>query len=611
MSDVSNCETEPTEREEEDTKLESVLDATDPRSAGTPFSSFNYTIQDYYDLTVPLIEGRTLQSLNAHSFLRTLADFLLTHSFQLKALQKREIKLSDLSIQLFDEKIEGLVIKSILPKTTQVQFAGCVRHKVVELCPIFILSMYLFARCHIPNTYDEYDLDLSSFSDSQFLEYKLLNGGNKLRPLSYSQQYKASTKVLKIMDEFKPVHLGKILTTQRNTNPHLGCISELETSAKPLANSNDRLPVDTICRYAGFRNEAEYLLQRAQLDPPQSVVREIFPFLNNHDSAVSSENTSVYQVFDFLRRTLVQDMVEIKQRFRENLLCEHPIFTSQAFCDFAQVPVKKDDKVSISEESQFEMDNYEIAEPSMRQTNREGVKRTVIGSLDEFEVERNKIRNLEKTVFEMQRQQREMTLELKQFIESHNLQMSEQSKTLTKLINSNDGLSILLTTRNSNAATYAKQVLSQNASRLESLHQKTLHGKPDLLSRVNISDISKFNGTKQTTSTIWAQNAIERLPSKKVNDLWELWNDYRQWMLSLREANISLETWINAHSKEDFVLFNERRSIVDFLEMEAARRQISVADWIEKVQQSIVGQYSGTSVDEFAKKLISGELSID
>lgn len=612
MSDSSISDTDTIGKDEEDAKLiDNKLDSSDGQVLSERTSSSKYTVQDYYDLTVPLIDGKSVQSLNIHSFLRTLADFLLTHSLQLKALQKREIDFSDLSLCKFGNKIEGLVVKSVLPKTTQVQFSGCTRHKVVELCPIFILSMYLFARYHLPDTYDEYDLTVSDFSGTQFLEYKLLNGGNKLRPLSYSQQYKASTKILKIMDEFKPVHLGKILTTQVNSNPYYGTVSEIDPNLKPLASARHRISLTTICKFAGFEDESHYHLERAQAEPPESVVKSIFPFLNDYDFSEKSAKTSFFHLLDYLRRALAQDMVEVKQRFEDNILCDHPIFSSQEFCKFARVP-SKEQADGTSERLRLRIlpktDGIEKVQRDEESSSleKETTKRPYDVTSEDIARDRKRIKHLERVVTEMQQQQSQLTNELRRFVEGHNNKIEDQSKILSKLVNNTEGLSILLTTRNANALTYAQQVLDKNASILDSIQKSRHHeatsplvctGNPALAGKQAAGDLTEDARQKAVKQAVL---------SPKVTSLEELWSDYNQWRAVLRGGNVSIETWISAHTEKEYALFKARSGIVEFLEFEAARRQTSVQDIIDRIQWWSSRETPGLTFEELTGRILAG-----
>lgn len=287
-----------------------------------------YSVADYYTLTIPLISGKLLQSLNVHVFLRTLVDFLLLHLLQLRALQKREITFADLSMAQL--QVPVLVVRSVFPKTTQAQYSACVRHRLVELCPHFALAMYLFARFHIEDTFGELDLTPACIHDRQLLDYKLLHGGKKLRPLLYLQQYKALTKMLKYASEFRPVHLGRILAAQYNADPRFGALNTNPTPMKAHAASIDALSTDVLCRLGGFASAADYYVERAARAPPEAVVRRVFPFLETCDAS-----TPFFALLDSLRRSLVQDMAEVARRFPDNLLCEHPIFRLREFVAFA------------------------------------------------------------------------------------------------------------------------------------------------------------------------------------------------------------------------------------------------------------------------------------
>lgn len=496
MSDLSNTDTDNAEK---DDSLLGKSTKRYPNRESSPSDSFvgnedgdrRYTLLDYYDLTIPLISGQSLQSLNVHSFLRTLLDFSLSHSLQLRALQKREIKLADLSLIRLDQ-FPVLVVKSIFPKTTQIQYSACIRHKLVELCPQFILAMYLFARFHIEDTFGELDLTPESINDYQFLDYKLLNGGKKLRPLSYSQQYKASTKILKFMDDFKPVNLGKILTSQYNNDSKLGCIHTSASMVKPLSSHLERLQVKSLCKMAGFDNTTSYKIKRGEREPPESVVRQIFPFLNDHDFHKPAPVNSFFLVLDHLRRSLVQDMVEIRQRFPANLLCDHKIFKSPEFIEYAGVtgsPNSDGQLKNLSESEQVSAPDLDLGsdgkESPMADTDDNsddysaGSKRRADSRITQKQNKR--IKNLESVIERIYKQQQNLTSEVHQFIDVHAAQLASQNRSITNLINTTNGLSVLLTARSANGLNYARQVLHENATGLETLRSQIAGQRSEIL----------------------------------------------------------------------------------------------------------------------------------
>lgn len=620
MSEYSASDNEAADKEDTETRQsrstsESILLGSSSSKSNTQ----PYTILDYYELTLPLINGKCLQSLNVHSFLRTLLDFLLLHSFLLKALQKREIKLADLTLHEFEGGMKSLLIKSILPKTTQVQYTARLRHKLVELCPIFILSIYIFARFHIPDTYGEYDLTDESLTNEQFLEYKLLNGGNKLRPLSYSQQYKASTKILKLSDKFKPIHLGKILTTRCNTDPKLGLVSDNFSNLKCLSHNVENIDVEVLSNFAGFENSKTYLIERADREPPAEIVQRIFPFLNSHEYGKNPEFDKLFRLLDFLRHTLVQDMVEIKKRFPENLICEHPMFSSQEFCDFAGVTREKPENYSrqaldtdpesssnSTDESDGLDENYSREGEDRHQNFR---KRRALRALPVEDKQR--LKHLESLVEKMKKLQEAMAKEMNHFIETQSEQLADQSNTLKKLMNSTEGLAILLATRNPNSNTYTKQVLDRNSMQLNQLNRHLAQSGNDGLNilmkwNLRMRQIGLHSNQILDQHESLRHKALASTPLPEVRSIDELVNDFALWHRSLVENNISLDEWAAAHNAADRSLVESRTTIVNFIEREAANRQIPIQVLITKLQDRLKDQDFSQALSDLSKQLLAG-----
>ncbi|QRG35819.1 hypothetical protein FDK38_000144 [Candidozyma auris] len=624
MSDYSGSDTEAVDRYDNDTKqFTGTSDSVRSPPSSIKADGHHYSLSDYYDLTIPLINGKCLQSSNIHSFLRTLLDFSLLHSFQLKALQKREIKLADITLYEFNEDFQALLIRSVLPKTTQIQYTARLRHKLVELCPIFIFSMYLFARFHIPDTYGEYDLTEESLTNEQFLDYKLLNGGNKLRPLSYSQQYKASTRILKISDKYKPIHLGKILTTQYNTNPDLGLVSESPQNYKCSSHTVAGIQLEALCKFAGFENESAYRIDRAKRIPPPFIVEQIFPFLNTHRYGQNSELDEFFRLLNFIRITLVQDMVEVKKRFPENLVCEHPIFSSQEFCDFAGVP--KESSVSSNRNDP----DSSPTSPYSSSVDLNGEDGNAFKEDDEFrsnsrkrpymstsqDGSRKRLRDLEKLVESMRKQQTAMAREMSSFIEKQHAQLAEQGNMLRRLMNSTDGLSILLATRNPNAGMYSKQVYDQNSVTFDQLQRKISQASSDGVAisqswSSRMQQLGKQSKQYKDKVEEARARALMLIPAPSVDSIKELYDDFAAWSSALADHHITLDEWNAAHKPDDRTLVEMRSAIVRFLENETARSQAPIHVTIAKLQSKLRDQNLSVVLPDLAKQILSGNTVI-
>lgn len=625
MTDLSNTDTDNGDKDESLASQKSHQyhhHRTSPPSEAFHTSSTDenrhYTLLDYYDLTLPLISGKSLQSLNVHSFLRTLVDFSLSHSLQLRALQKREIKFGDLSYQQIGS-FRILVVNSTFPKTTQAQYSACVRHKLVELCPQFILAMYLFARFHIEDTFGELDLTEDSTNDSQLLEYKLLNGGKKLRPLSYSQQYKASTKILKFTDDFKSVNLGKILTSQINNDPKLGSIHTSNSMVKPLANSVDGILIEVLCQLAGFDSSLKYHVERAQKDPPESVFQKIFPFLNDRKLDTPGPENIFFKVLDGLRRSLVQDMVEIYKKFPDNLLCDHPIFNLEEFFKFAGVaavhkqraPKRSfldDEQPSLPEEESFgaDEDDERLNQGEDNEDNNED-----IGDSDSMAIEmkrrstrakkqNKRLKSLESAVELIQTQQKELVKDVRNFIDIQAAQLAMQGRSLSDLINSTNGLSILLTAQSANRNNYARQVLDENVYGMEVIRAQITDQRNELLKSKQTWKLEKERGS--------LNNAPRSAPMllATATTIAEVWEDYKNWERALYDKGLNKGEWVRGQTPAIVQLQETRSIVVNFIEKQAGFRQLPVSIVIEKLQRLMRKHQLPPSIAELSKQISDG-----
>ncbi|KAK7677978.1 hypothetical protein QCA50_019060 [Cerrena zonata] len=102
---------------------------------------------------------------------------------------------------------------------------------------------------------------------------------------------------------------------------------------------------------AGFESLSSYDITRDSIEPPEELVKQIFPFID--DDFKSSPNLfgqfgsnftlseGFKNLLKSLRRSLIQDMVIIRNKYPENILSQHPIFNSQAFEDFSNLYIQK------------------------------------------------------------------------------------------------------------------------------------------------------------------------------------------------------------------------------------------------------------------------------
>lgn len=302
-----------------------------------PYSDYN--VDNYYAVMKLLWDfnpNNDIKQRKLHHDLRTLVDFSLTHSLLLGNNQKREIKISDLSIfplsSRSPSKAVALVFRNSLPDS-QYLFYGCLRAKNVDVCPHAAIATYLFSRLHIPDSQGSIEILLDNQkARNTFHESNLLCGDKKLLPLSSNQQYKAAIKALQLagIHRFDNIDIATLLTSQDND---LG----IDANDKPASNNINNLPEHVLYKLAGFYSREHYKIERDVLEPPQELLNQIFPFINEETFDIYDIFTiRIKNVLSMLRRSLVQDMVILKREYPNNPICQHPIFNSNLFNKFAQ-----------------------------------------------------------------------------------------------------------------------------------------------------------------------------------------------------------------------------------------------------------------------------------
>lgn len=312
-----------------DDHLESELGAESPDTSDMAQldSTNNYTIDFFFKICLPVYADRATRALSVHAPLRTLLDLLIAHSLGLKGLQRRRLVFDDLAVAEFDG-VPGIAVRLFVPKPLQLTYYGFVRHFCVELCPQFILAQYLFARFHILDNNNA--VDLAPQGDAQLAQYKLLNGGQKLRLLLYSQQYKALCKLSKNYELITVSNLSQVVACHTNDNPLLGALQSVPPNRVPLAALLADIDPEAVFQYAGYTSRQDATPARAQKPVPDRLAKLVFPFADSDTSHMGS-------LFRALRTLLIQDMVEMKSKYPQNVLCLHPIFQLQEFLEFAGV----------------------------------------------------------------------------------------------------------------------------------------------------------------------------------------------------------------------------------------------------------------------------------
>ncbi|KAK6202566.1 uncharacterized protein RJT21DRAFT_1955 [Scheffersomyces amazonensis] len=447
-----------------------------------------YSIQDYYKLIRPLWAAKNINAsyLNNHKLLRTLVDFSLTHSLFLKNLQKRELDLGDI-IPTKINYINSLVIRTpnhnnLNNQDHPYQYYGCFRNKYVEFCPHLAIAAYLFTRFHIPDEYGSLEFIFNENHKLNLQDVKLLKGNNKLSAISYSQQHKSSINALGLSGlNYKDINLNKLLSIQG-----------FEVVDKLVSLDIEQLPHKLMLELA---------------DPPQELLDQIFPFINQIDPV--SESSAVLrmkQLLTILRRSLVQDMVIIKHKYPNNPISKHALFNSELFNKFSN-DMEKNGVFTDSPSFEFEDDDELDADMEDSDNYESLINNPNVDLSKIVEIQNNKVKNLQDQLNNIYMDQKNVFENLNSFIEVQNEVFHRQAEHLQKISNSINGLMVLLSTRNKNLVPLAQQSLGETAEFINSISSSNvkqgLNNTLDLLTKLSTTNASQYVSFPNPTNSIY------------------------------------------------------------------------------------------------------------
>lgn len=619
-----------------------------------------YSFEDYVHLVEPLLNSSATNYLDKHISLRTLVDFALSHSLFMKSLQKREIKFSDLcSIPIYStspiknevsssEQITSslnpvtniLVIKSHLVNF-QDQYFGCLRHKIIEACPHLAIAMYLFSRFHITDDYGSIELTNEFAKDPLFHQTLLLKGSKRFQAMSYSQQHKSLSKILKIAG-FDSVNYGKFMSSSQYSIE-----SDSLLSRKPASLEINKLPFESLSKMAGFESLSSYDITRDSIEPPEELVKQIFPFID--DDFKSSPNLfgqfgsnftlseGFKNLLKSLRRSLIQDMVIIRNKYPENILSQHPIFNSQAFEDFSNLYIQKGiiEKPASRCSSKSSISSFGSPGITPRQNLSkpeftEPILSNQVQELYQIQTQQDLIiKQLQKQMVFYQEQQSVLQNDIQTFVKNQNDVFQKQSEYLQKLQNTTNGLSILLSSNLPGKLNHINHNLINSSNVLSSLNnnsiQQGLQNTVDLLSKMNnnqqnfvtINNNSNIynNSPSHVTKTLVFedQKALERKKvlyrrlSRQATTLYEMWDDYKNLEKDLKEHGISTTERLKIHGSSERQFRHTRMKIIRFVEEEAARRGCSIEQVKDKLHNKMRNRLRPWTLDEVQRMLTSGK----
>jgi Centromere DNA-binding protein complex CBF3 subunit, domain 2/Transcriptional activator of glycolytic enzymes len=313
-------------------------------------------------------------STSVESWLRTAVDFLFSHNMLLRGESRRYAEFADLfTISLKNEgptPCPAMILIMDNGKMNpygRLEYGGVVRHKNPLLCTLSNTAFYLFYRW---NCIQE---EPPRFQQrQQWYNIHLIQGGNRERPISYEVQLQWTNKA------FQAAHLQSLRKTHAGRSEGAKQ-SELNGTAEGQIRRGGRwntdaltncylsnLPQEFIRGMADFdpNKPGNYYLPRAKILPPQSLVRSLWPWVDQWlrwFAQWQGENIPTYetapplealspleedrkdlaaqgflQLLVELRTILLQDSVLFRKEFPSHPLWHDPLFVREDYLTFAQ-----------------------------------------------------------------------------------------------------------------------------------------------------------------------------------------------------------------------------------------------------------------------------------
>ena len=242
------------------------------------------------------------------------------------------------------------------------QYGRAMRHKDVLLCPIGALGFYLLLRFELTREFDrqncpDFRVNSEWFDIKLLINYGTNHGRSGITPADarkHEIQHQCYIKTIKEIQKEKGIisnhylHIGRVLGTHRLQyqellDDHIRQLGNWSTTVRDDCYST-KLPLTPLRAAAGFTDaDGMYYSPRTAVEPPESLVKSIFPFAEEQLRLVKEERaekmadkggTYMATAVGFLelviklRPIILQDAAAIKvlhpQRFDN-----HPLFESQ------------------------------------------------------------------------------------------------------------------------------------------------------------------------------------------------------------------------------------------------------------------------------------------
>ncbi|PPQ75574.1 hypothetical protein CVT24_013262 [Panaeolus cyanescens] len=309
-----------------------------------------------------------------HKALRNRAMLIFTTSMTLRGDDTRPILLSDLQVKdvplvdvSMDNRTKTLIVCSNEGKTNttgRLDQHPAFRHRNPDLCAISALAYYLFARFHLmyPSTpnftpkfledgesragpygfRDWYSLRLFALSTSQ---YDMMTSDN------HREQFNDQKDELGLSHR-QVTHVGRSfgasIAMERGASSDSVRALGLWSQPGSFDVYVQSLPTDAMVALAGFngRQPGSYFIARDVLEPPDSLLGELFPWVEEEEKELSDRVIKNSQAIDvqltqflgllrYCRRVLLQDAAVQYQRYPNAPIFQHYPFNSTTFCEFS------------------------------------------------------------------------------------------------------------------------------------------------------------------------------------------------------------------------------------------------------------------------------------
>jgi hypothetical protein len=299
------------------------------------------------------------------SYLRTAVDFLFSHNMLLRGESRRQLQFPDLfTLSLPNEgptPCWPMIMIMNNGKTNQfgrLEYMGVIRHQDPLLCTMSQAAFYLFYRWQIVH-----EPPPQFQNRQQWYDFHFFKGRDREKPISYEIQLKWMNDVFEgiHLPSNKKTHVGR---SQGAKQAELEGVEENQIRRAGRWNQDaltncylTHLPRKFLRTMAGFQPEAmgNYYLPRAKILPPESLVRALWPWVDqwlawfrsdepeglprqdmDHKDRDDMAAQGFLRLLDQFRTILLQDSVLLQPQFPKHPIWDDSIFIRDDYQEFAR-----------------------------------------------------------------------------------------------------------------------------------------------------------------------------------------------------------------------------------------------------------------------------------